>query len=62
MHRRQGGHQEFIDWLYLFALSREPTADEASVLAEAVGPSLTQQNVEDVLWSVIMLPEFHLVR
>lgn len=54
--------RQFIDWLYLFALSREPTADEASVLAEAAGPSLTEQNVEDVLWSVIMLPEFHLVR
>ncbi|HUY89853.1 MAG TPA: DUF1549 domain-containing protein [Pirellulales bacterium] len=54
--------RKFIAWLYQFALSRQPTADEANILAEAVGPALTQQNVEDVLWSVIMLPEFHLVR
>jgi hypothetical protein len=49
-------------WLYRFALSREPTPDEASVLAEALGEKLTEQGIEDVLWSVIMLPEFHLVR
>ena len=54
--------QALADWLYRFALSREPTADEASVLAAALGTTLTEQGIEDVLWSIIMLPEFHLVR
>jgi len=53
---------ELALWLYRFALSREPTPDEASVLADALGEKLTEQGIEDVLWSVIMLPEFHLVR
>jgi hypothetical protein len=53
---------EFIRWLYQHALSREPTADELAALRESLGPALTEQGVEDALWSVIMLPEFQLVR
>jgi hypothetical protein len=53
---------EFIHWLYQHALSREPTADELQTLGAALGPQLTEQGVEDVLWSVLMLPEFQLVR
>ena len=52
----------FIRWLYQFALSREPTPDEQQVLLTALGPKLTEQGVEDALWTVIMLPEFQLVR
>ncbi len=53
---------EFVDWLYRFALSREPTPDELAVLTESLGGKLSEQGVQDILWSVIMLPEFHLVR
>jgi hypothetical protein len=54
--------EHFIHWLYQHALSREPTPDEQQVLAAALGPKLTEQGVEDALWTVIMLPEFQLVR
>ncbi|MCA9223558.1 MAG: DUF1553 domain-containing protein, partial [Planctomycetales bacterium] len=53
---------EFIGWLYRFALSREPTADELRILTAAAGSELTEPVVEDILWSVLMLPEFQLVR
>jgi hypothetical protein len=53
---------ELVEWLYRFALSREPTRGERDVLVESLGASLTEQGVQDVLWTVIMLPEFHLVR
>jgi hypothetical protein len=53
---------ELVEWLYRFALSREPTRGERDVLVESLGGRLTEQGVQDVLWSVIMLPEFHLVR
>lgn len=53
---------ELIDWLYQFALCREPTPDERRTLTEALGPELTSAALEDVLWAVIMLPEFQLVR
>ena len=54
--------QEFIGWLYRFALSRQPTPEELELLVETLGKPLNEQGVQDVLWAVIMLPEFHLVR
>ncbi|MEX2026643.1 MAG: DUF1553 domain-containing protein, partial [Pirellulaceae bacterium] len=53
---------ELIDWLYRFALCREPTTVELHTLSEAIGPELTVPAIEDVLWTVLMLPEFQLVR
>lgn len=53
---------DFVRWLFRFALSREPTADELQVLTEGSGNTLTEQGVQDALWSVLMLPEFQLVR
>lgn len=54
--------EEFIDWTYRFALSRDPTDAERETLAEVMGPELTAATIEDVLWAVVMLPEFQLVR
>ncbi|MCA9018645.1 MAG: DUF1553 domain-containing protein, partial [Planctomycetaceae bacterium] len=53
---------EFIEWLYQFALCRPPTPAERAVLVEAIGSELTPAAAEDVLWAVMMLPEFQLVR
>ncbi|MFO1065635.1 MAG: DUF1553 domain-containing protein [Pirellulales bacterium] len=44
------------------ALSRKPTADELSTAREMLGPQPTQRGLEDLLWVVIMLPEFQIVR
>ena len=52
----------FTAWLYRFALDREPTGDELRAIREAMPQGLTQAGVEDSLWSVVMLPEFMLVR
>lgn len=51
-----------IDWLYHLALSRAPTADERAVALELTGQHLTERGVEDLLWAVIMLPEYQFVR
>jgi hypothetical protein len=53
---------EFVRWLFRFALSREPSPEELASLQDSLGEKLTQQSIEDVLWSVIMLPEFEFVR
>ena len=53
---------ELIDWLYRFALSRRPTNDEKSVLAEVVGDGSQPTPVEDLLWMVFMQPEFQIIR
>jgi hypothetical protein len=53
---------EFVEWVYRYALSREASKDELAITTEALGPKLTEQGIQDVLWSVIMLPEFQMVR
>ena len=39
-----------------------PTADEAAVARDLLGTAPTAETVADCLWSVVMLPEFQLVR
>ncbi len=53
---------EFVNWLFRFAVSRDPSAEELAVLTAELGDILTPQGIEDVLCSVAMLPEFQLVR
>lgn len=46
--------EKMIDWVYVAALSRKPTAAEVEAVRDL--------NVADMLWAVLMLPEFQLVR
>ena len=43
-----------IEWLYVSALSRRPTAVELETVRD--------MDLADLLWAVLMLPEFQLVR
>ncbi len=51
-----------ISHLNQFAFSRMPTADERIVLEGYLSPAPTAQEIEDVLWAILMMPEFMLVR
>ena len=62
MTRNWNSPDDFVRWLYQFALSREPSAQEMNVFRETLGAKLTEQGVQDALWSMVMLPEFQLVR
>lgn len=53
---------DLVTPLYRQALSRDPTADELSTAKELLGEKPTPQGLEDLLWTVCMLPEFQLVR
>jgi hypothetical protein len=53
---------DFTRWLFVSTLSREPSPNEQAVLRDVLGDKLTPQGIEDALWSVLMLPEFQLVR
>jgi len=59
--RFEGDPQRLIDFLYEFALSRKPTADEQQLLTETLGPQPNAAVVQDVLWAICMLPEFWLI-
>jgi hypothetical protein len=46
--------QQFVEWLYLSALSRRPSAMELE--------TARNMDLSDLLWAMLMLPEFQLVR
>jgi hypothetical protein len=54
--------EEFVRDLYWRALARDPSGEELTAAVELVGDPLRPEGVEDLLWSVFMLPEFQLVR
>ncbi|MCA9078138.1 MAG: DUF1549 domain-containing protein [Planctomycetaceae bacterium] len=60
--QRGDAPEQLIDWLFLAALSRSPSENERRVAADLLGTPTTEQGVEDLLWAVFMLPEFHLIR
>jgi len=51
-----------IDWVFLRALSRKPTEGERAASRALLGEKPTANNLADLLWTVVMLPEFQLVR
>jgi hypothetical protein len=55
-------NHDFIRYFYLAALSRKPTPQEERTAADALGVTLTDESVSDLLWAILMLPEFQFVR
>jgi hypothetical protein len=51
-----------IEWLYESALSRSPTNEEREISLEVLGSPPTADRVQDLVWLVLMLPEFQLIR
>jgi hypothetical protein len=51
-----------VGWLYPAALSRPPSSEELAAAREFAGPQPSETAIEDLLWSVCMLPEFQLIR
>ena len=54
--------EALIDRLYRAALARPPAKAELDLARATLGPKPTPEGVEDLLWSLILLPEFQLVR
>jgi mono/diheme cytochrome c family protein len=52
---------ELVTDIFVKGLSRRPTADELTLAKELLGEPVQPEGVEDLLWSVAMLPEFQLV-
>lgn len=57
-----GNAEALTKTVFRTALTREPTAEEIAVLTEMVGSQPTPQGMEDLLWAVLLLPEFQFVR
>jgi hypothetical protein len=54
--------EERIEDIYRRALCRRPTADELAAARELLGSPVTAEALADLLWAVVMLPEFQLIR
>jgi hypothetical protein len=52
---------ELVDSLYLRALGRKPTPPEHQAAVELVGDRVQPAGVEDLMWALVMLPEFQLI-
>jgi hypothetical protein len=55
-------HEERIEEIYVRALCRKPTAEELAAARELIGSPATADGLADLLWAVVMLPEFQLIR
>ncbi|MCE9606548.1 MAG: PSD1 and planctomycete cytochrome C domain-containing protein [Planctomycetia bacterium] len=57
-----GKPADLVVAIFRAALARTPSTDELAVARDILGSEPTARNVEDLLWAVLMLPEFQLVR
>lgn len=48
--------------LFLASLSRQPTRSELNILSDQLSPVPTALEIEDLLWTLFMMPEFLLIR
>jgi hypothetical protein len=53
---------ELAEWVFVRALSRKPTTAERAAARSLIGEKPSAHGVADLLWAVVMLPEFQLVR
>jgi hypothetical protein len=53
---------DLTEWVFVRALSRKPTAGERAAAKALLGVKPTAESVADLLWAVVMLPEFQMVR
>jgi hypothetical protein len=55
------GSQALVDAIYRESLGRAPSEQELSLSLDLVGSPPREQGVQDLLWSLMMLPEFQLI-
>ena len=53
---------DLATYVWLAALSREPTPGELGLAVELLGTTPDASTVQDFLWGIFMLPEFQIVR
>ena len=62
LQRSWANNDALIQWLYRYSYSRLPNKEELEIASELLGGELTARGIEDLLWVVIMQPEFQWVR
>ncbi|PWU20366.1 MAG: hypothetical protein C5B50_04040 [Verrucomicrobia bacterium] len=52
---------ELVEQLYRQSLGRHPSAVEKSLARDLLGDPVHKEGVEDLLWAIVMLPDFQLI-
>ncbi len=60
-HQQLGDSEQLIREIYRQALGRDPLQTEVTAAVKMLGPAPDSEGVEDLLWSVMLLPEFQLI-
>ena len=61
-HEQYDGNPErIVRDLYRQAFGRAPTSEENAAALEALGPKPEPKAIEDILWAVVLLPEYQLI-
>jgi len=61
LQEQPGTPDELTQRIWSQALGRKPTAGELTLAEGMVGNPIQKEGVEDLLWAVMMLPEFQLI-
>ncbi len=62
--RRPAGPERaaLVPWLYAYAYARSPSEAELALAEEALGAAPTPERLQDLLWALLVQPEFQMVR
>jgi len=53
--------RSLVERIYQTALGRSPNSPETELAVEIIGTPAAVEGIEDLVWSICMLPEFQLV-
>ncbi len=60
--QKQQNPDVMISKIYLTALGREPNRTERTIASEMLGEHPKPETIADLLWIIVMLPEFQIIR
>ncbi|MPZ17968.1 MAG: DUF1553 domain-containing protein [Luteitalea sp.] len=61
LRRYPSAPEDMVQQIYMQALGRRPVDREAQTALAALGPNPDAESVEDLLWAVVLLPEYQIV-
>lgn len=62
LKEHKGSAENLVEHIYRSTLCRAPTDDERVLALETLGQPAAVEGVADLLWMIVMLPEFQLIR
>ncbi len=62
LDREAAPADKLVDSVFMQALGRRPSPPEKAALVKEMGMRPSRQTIEDLLWTVLLLPEFQFVR